>query len=296
LRNPDDLLKQKPLFERYLYASTRQLSTYHFSSLFLWQDFFDFEFDCIDDSLCIFAYQPKACFLYLPPLATDLKDSVIDQCFAKMNKVNTKTARIENVEQSQLKVFGDRFKGYAKTQEYIYSREDLSELKGHDYKSQRHDIHHFQLHHQALFRPYEDKDLKDCLSLYERWACDRHDKHEDEIYRHMLKENRIVHELAMIYAGPLGLSGYVVEIEKKIFAYSFGYSLNSQTFCVLLEITEPQCTGLSAFIFNRVCADEQLKDYKLINTMDDFGLPFVAASKEAYHPQHKPISYTVTPT
>ena len=140
----------------------------------------------------------------------------------------------------------------------------------------------------------QPKDARACSSLYEHWAKNRRDKHEDEVYRQMLKENRIVHELALFFYKQLGIVGYVVEINKKIEAYSFGYSLNSEIFCVLLEITNPDISGLSAFIFNRVCADEDLKEHTLINTMDDFGLPYVAASKQAYHPNLKPVSYTIT--
>jgi len=294
MRNPDTLFNQKTLFDKYLNLQTHHLSPHHFSSIFLWQDFFDFEFEIIDDSLCVYAHQHQGCFLYLPPLAQVGSKVVWQRCFEKMNKINPRTARIENIEQAQLGILNDRYKIYPKLEEYVYQKQDLVELKGHAYKSQRHDIHHFQSHHQALFRPYEQGDLKGCLELYEHWASHRHAQHEDVIYRSMLKENRIVHELALNYQRPLGLVGYVVEISKKIAAYSLGYSLNSQVFCVLLEITDFNNRGLSAFIFNRVCSDEKLVPYTLINTMDDFGLPFVAASKQAYHPKLKPVSYTVT--
>jgi hypothetical protein len=294
MKNPDDLLKQKPIFDRYVNAGIRQLSAFHFSSIFLWQDFFDFEFEVIEDSLCIFAHQPKASFLYLPPLDQNHNPRVIEHCFHKMNKVNPRTARIENVEKAGLVLFNEHFKDYPKSQEYIYQKQDLIDLKGHAYKSQRHDIHHFQARNQALFRPYEDKDFKACLDLYEEWSKNRHNKHEDEVYRQMLQENRIVHELCLSYYRPLGLVGYVVEVNEKIVAYSFGYSLNKEIFCVLLEITKVGQIGLNAFIFNRVCSDGALRDHTLINTMDDFGLPYVAVSKQAYHPTVKPVSYTIT--
>ncbi|MEI7998187.1 MAG: phosphatidylglycerol lysyltransferase domain-containing protein [Candidatus Omnitrophota bacterium] len=294
MRKTDALLSQKTLFNKHLNLQSHQLSAFHFSSVFLWQDFFDFEFEVIKDSLCVYAHQKGASFLYLPPLSTKWDPSIVERCFLKMNKINTKTARIENVEGEQVDDLDGKFKSYAKANEYVYQKDDLIQLKGHAYKSQRHDIHHFQMHHQGLFRPFEEGDLKACMDLYERWAKARHDKHEDEVYRSMLMENRIVHELAIVYRKELDLVGCVVEIDQKIAAYSFGYSLNSQTFCVLLEITDVEVVGLSSFIFNRVCSQDILKEHSLINTMDDFGLPYVAASKQAYHPKWKPVSYTVT--
>jgi hypothetical protein len=294
MNNFDALLVHQATFENYLNPQRYQLSPYHFSSIFLWQNFFEFEFDVVEESLCVFAHQPGASFLYLPPLASGIKPTVVDYCFTKMNKINPRIARIENIQQDQLKFFNDRFKVNFKAQEYVYHKQDLIDLKGHAYKSQRHDIHHFQLHHEALFRPFEDKDAKACLELYERWAKNRHDKHEDDVYRQMLEENRIVHELALLYHQPLGLKGYVVEIDKQIEAYSFGYSLNSEIFCVLLEITNTNYYGLNAFIFNRVCSADAASQHTRINTMDDFGLPYVAASKQAYHPNQKPVSSTIT--
>ncbi len=294
MRNLEKLLSQKTIFEKHLNSKLYQLSPYHFSSIFLWQDFFDFEFEIVEDSLCIFAQQEGACFLYLPPLTPTIKVSVLEYCFLKMNKINPRVARIENVQQSQLLFFENLFKVQTKSSEYVYRKEDLIDLKGQDYKSQRHDIHRFQSQCQSLFRPYEDKDFKQCLSLYESWAQNRHDKHTDQVYRQMLSENKIVHELALNFHKALGLVGYIVEVDKKIVAYSFGYSLNTEIFCVLLEIADVKISGVNAFIFNRVCSDEKFKEHALINTMDDFGLPFVAASKQAYHPVEKPVSYIIT--
>ena len=110
----------------------------------------------------------------------------------------------------------------------------------------------------------------------------------------MLEENRIVHELALVYQEQLGLCGFVVDIDKKIKAYSLGYMLNSKTFCVLLEITDTTISGLAAFIYNQVCGSQAAQEARFINSMDDFGMPFVASSKEAYHPSHKPVSYSIT--
>ncbi len=294
MRNIDALLARKVLFEKYVSLQTHQLSAFHFSCLFLWQDFFDFEFEVMEEHLCIYAHQPRGCFLYLPPLGDSWGLSVVERAFSKMNKINAKTARIENVEQEQIPRGKGEFKIYPKSQEYVYRRQNLMELKGGAYKSQRHDINHFQAHHQALFRPYEERDFNACMGLYQRWAKNRHAKHEEPVYRSMLEENKSVHELALFYHKPLGLVGRIVESDQKVIAYSFGYPLNSQIFCVLLEIIDVGFRGLGAFIFNRFCADEALKSYALINTMDDFGLPYVATSKQAYHPFLTPLSHTLT--
>ena len=37
-------------------------------------------------------------------------------------------------------------------------------------------------------------------------------------------------------------------------------------------------------MFKSFCADQELKDFSRINTMDDFAMPNVARAKQAYHP------------
>jgi hypothetical protein len=62
MRNIEYLLNQKSLVDKYLALKPHELSTYHFSSIFLWQDFFDFRLEIIHEALCIFAQQQGASF------------------------------------------------------------------------------------------------------------------------------------------------------------------------------------------------------------------------------------------
>ncbi len=287
------LLDQKVLFDQYLGRCSISLSTYHFSSIFLWQDFFNFTFEEINGALCVFAQQANSSFLYLPPLGT-MDIPVIEKCFEKMDAVNPRTARIENLTESQIQQLPPQFKAYQKAQEYVYRKDDLIHLEGQAYKSQRHDINLATRDHDLDYRPYEDADFAACQKLYELWAKERFQKHEDAVYRTMLEENKRVHPLALQFHHQLGLVARVVATGGKIVAYSLGYPLNSDTFCVLLEVSDLRIKGLSAFIFNRFCRDAVWQSYSFVNTMDDFGMPQVAQAKEAYHPiQHLPV-YTVS--
>ena len=67
-------------------------------------------------------------------------------------------------------------------------------------------------------------------------------------------------------------------------AYTFGYPLNEQTFCVLFEIADLFCSGLGVFIFREFCRDAALTPYKFINVMDDFELNNIQRTKDSYRP------------
>jgi len=81
----------------------------------------------------------------------------------------------------------------------------------------------------------------------------------------MLEENRGVHELVMRYYNQLGLIGRVVLVEGQVKAYSFGFPLGGNMFCVLFEITDLDIKGLPVYIFREFCRDEVLEQYQFIN-------------------------------
>lgn len=292
------LLGQKPLVDSYLIQGPRPLSCFSFVSLFAWCDFFDFEFKIFDGSLCVFASGPGGSFMYLPPLGRDFSPSVIKPAFEHMAKGQKAKAvnRIENIPENLLSAFGqDGYNHYAKPKEYVYRRQDLVALKGNAYKSQRHDCNRFSsLHALNSFEPYTDDDFGPSMSLYEQWAGHRAGAHRDDIYRAMLQENRQVHARLLKYWRPLGLVARVLRAEKKIIGYTFGFALNEDTFCVYAEIADLNFQGAAAHMFRAFCADGQLSAFNWINTMDDFAMPQVARTKQAWRPSRLIASYTVS--
>jgi uncharacterized protein len=293
-----NLLAHKSIFDEYVSRSERPLSCYHFSSIFAWQDFFLFDFDIIGGLLCVFARSNdmQKPFLYLPPLGGPLKAPVLEACFRRMKSgtVN-RLARVENICDNQLlQLEQGSYNSHIKAQEYIYLRADLEALQGQGYKSKRHDLRVFSRDFPgADFRPYTPADAKRCGGIYDGWAENRRKHFLDPVYLTMLEENRPVHRLLLDFYQELGLVGRVVEIDGEICGYTFGYTLDQNTFCVLLEVTDLTKKGLAAFIFNRFCADPAVKGFRFINAMDDFGMPQVAQTKLAYRPIEKRPVYTL---
>src|SRR4051794_33765996 len=108
-----DLLARRDLVEQYLKESSSSLSAFSFINLFIWKDFFEFEFEVIGGNLCIFASDQAGIFLYLPPLGKNFKPAVIAECFQFMTRRNNGNgvSRIENVLAAQLDLFpSDKFK------------------------------------------------------------------------------------------------------------------------------------------------------------------------------------------
>lgn len=281
------LLENKAIIEKFLRRAHGYLSSHSFVNIFLWKDFFDYRLETIDGNLCVFATNETGCFLYLPPLGEKISPVAIEESFKRINSVNqgSGVSRIENVEQERFREFPPAgFLRVKKSEEFIYLREDIAAFRGSDYKSPRNACNHFIKNYRYAYRPFEASMIEDCLRLYDQWAGQRMATYADEVYRQMLEENHQVHKTALEYYQELNLMGRVVLVDGQIKGYTFGYRLNPEMFCVLLEITDLAVKGLSAFIFREFCRDQELRLFKWINAMDDFGLVNVRRTKMAFRP------------
>ncbi len=292
-----ELLKHKPIFEKFLAQTPFSLSAFSFISIFAWKDFFDFEFKVVDDNLCIFAKDSMGCFLYLPPLGSKFSKATAQKCFELLYQRNKGkgVSRIENVEKDSLNIFPeDNFQRFKKGDEFVYLRKDIAELKGNQYKAKRASYNQFIKNYSFKFLPYESRMKKECLSLYDCWMKNREQRCENDVYRQMLKENRLVHKSTLDYCQDLGLIGRVVFVDNKLVAYSFGFPLKNDIFCVLFEVTNLDIKGLSVYLFREFCRDTALKDFSFINVMDDFGLENIRLTKLSFRPCQIVPSYTIS--
>ena len=285
----------KTRFDDYATHEPQTLSGFHYASLAGWEDFFTFETEIINESLCIFARQNLGVFMILPPLGK-WDSTTIECCFLHMKKTNKpgKFSRIENVPLQYINRFpSDRYDLDKRGYEYCYFKEDIMALEGQAYRSKRNDYNHFVAENNPCFLPYENSMKEECLALFDQWVLGRQ-KNPDDIYQTMIQENRLVHARLMEQAEELGLIGRIVMVKEKIVAYTFGYALTSSVFCDLLEITDLPLRGASAYIFRKFCRDQALAPFRFINCMDDFGMPNVGRAKMSYQPTFLLPIYSVT--
>jgi len=295
--NEDNLINKINLFEKYRDQRPCQLSSKSMVSLFAWKEFFDIQFKVIHDHLCIFAESSVGVFMYLPPLGRGISSDLIEECFKIMKHINkgSGVSRIENVEESELEFFPkEQFTHYQKYDEYVYHRGDIAELKGNLYKSKRSSYNQFLKNKSFRFQPFQHHWQKACEELYRRWAEDRAQHTKDELYHSMLHENDIAHALMIKQYDDFGLIGRVVLIDGEVKAYSFGFPLKDDTFCVLFEITDPLIKGLPTYIFREFCSDPQVQPFKFINCMDDYGLDNIRKTKLSFRPSKILKSYVIT--
>jgi uncharacterized protein len=287
--------KDKPSFDKFLGLSRHELSVYAFENIYIWKGLFDIHWAVIDDSLCVFFKDKLSCFLYLPPLAEGKSLDAVKESFREMDifNKNNEASRIENIEEAD-KPFYDNL-GYEcrnKSYDYVCKRNDLAKLAGDKFKPKRACFNYFMKHYQFQYLPFSLAHRAGCMKLYDSWATERRAKNSDHIYQAMLEDSRVSLKNALGNYPKLGLTGRVVKINGEIKAFTFGFKLNADTFCVLYEITDLSIKGLSQFIFRRLCGE--MDGFKFINIMDDSGLDNLKNVKLSYNPVKLIPAYIAT--
>ena len=304
-------LDNKPLFDHYNLQSTQSLSSYAFANHFIWCDCFEYYYtihhskaqnngDSFKEFLCIFAKQGDDYFMPILPLpcrieCTNYVNTVYKayQFMLDSNR-NPEIARIENVPEECLSVFIDKdFTYIQKEADYVYLTQDLCGLKGNRFKQQRNAYNAFLRNNRSIqYAPYQSTDKDACIKLYDKWSKTRARRYDDTIYQAMLDDSKSAHRIGITHAKALGLVGRTVKTDQKLCAYSFGYQLNSETFCILFEISDLHIKGVSQFIFREFCR-ELSSSYKWINTMGDSGLENLKRVKHAYNPKQIIPSFNI---
>ena len=231
----------------------------------------------------------------IPPLGKSPSQKAIRQAYTFTLEASRakQIARIENVP-TDLVPFLQKmgFRTVEKEIEYLYETQALIQLKGDRYKSKRAAYNLFVRNYRAAqLKPYQDTHLADCLALYESWQQERGARYHDELYRAMLEDSQHAHRTGLMNYEELGLIGRVVFIDGVLKGYTFGYPLNSETFCVLFEVTDLQTKGLAQFLFREFCREHTA--HRWINTMDDSGLENLKRVKLSYRPAKQLSSYNL---
>lgn len=278
-------IKDKPVFDKFFRSREHLLSVYAFQNLYIWTRLFDISWAIIDSSLCIFFRDSLGCFLYLPPQGASPSPKAVNAAFEIMDKYNKQRAasRIENIDEKEVEFYKNLgFECREKFPEYLCQRKDLVELEGARFKSKRATLNYFQKHYDFEYIDFTLRHGDECLGLYDHWSEKRREKYNDPVYQGMLADSRRCLEVLLDNFAKLDFTGRIVKIESRIRAFTLGFPLSRNTFCILYEISDLTIKGLSQYIFRRFCAEQ--KNYRYINIMDDSGLGNLKEVKLSYRP------------
>ena len=264
---------------------------------YIWSSLLPYRWMESDRTWFLFAQSPDGWFMPLPPLGVGPLGQAVEQAFSLMCSWNgpLPVSRIENVMESQKRLLEcDGLQFRRKEGDYLYPVGALAALAGDRYKSQRALCNRAAREQASTKEPYRADDHSDCALLYRRWAEQKCQGNLDRMGTLLLEDAEAAHALVFREHERIGLSGTVIRVNQAIAAYTFGYWLTPETWCILLEVADRSISGLAQWVFRDTCRTAMAQGAVYINTMEDAGLPGLRAAKSAYRPSAVLDTWVIT--
>ena len=265
-----------------------RLAAYSAPYHYLWNALLPYWWINIDGAVCLFVQSAGGWFMPLPPLGQGSLEGPLHEAFALMRRWNgpSTVSRVENVPSELASTL--TASGYcltAKDPDYLYRAEALARLAGDRYKSQRALCNRIERERGITIEPYHPRERGDCRLLWDEWKWQKRAQGFDAYAELLLEDSASAHEVAWSHASDLTMTGMVVRKDGRLRGYTFGYWLNRDTWCVLLEVADRTIPGLAQYLFRETCRKARSEGAEFVNTLDDSGLTGLRRSKEAYHPE-----------
>lgn len=287
-------LKDKKLFDDYFRLIQPKISEYTFANLYIWRNILQIKISLLYENICMQMLDFHGQRIFPPFIGGRQLKASVDACL-NYAKREWKEVSFGLYTQDQL----DVFKIYYPTakiavdrqaSDYIYNAADLINLRGKKYDGKRNSLRKFKLQYDYSYKKLGAKNLAGCHSLLDHWTlehcedwkCSLSIKSEVEACRQALDNYQV-----------LGLLGGVIEIDKKVAAFSLGEQLNADTMVVHFEKSDGLYKGVAAAI-NQEYAARACKNFKYVNREEDLGEPGLRANKLSYQPAFLVDKYYVT--
>ena len=279
-------LDEKSRYEEYLFRADKQACEYSFTNLFLWGR----QKAAVQDGFLLLQSQYDRKSVYPFPVGKgDVKaalDAIIHDaamrgipcCLAVMSDEDCEL--VERLYPGKFRFYSER-----NNYDYIYSIDDLADLKGRKFQKKRNHLNRFaQNHPNAEILPLNEDTRVAAFMLAEQWYQNRCAADPDQDY-HL--EHLALHR-AFAFWEQLGMEGVVLMEDGKPMAFAMGSRLNGDTFDIHFEKALDIYDGAYAFIncgFARYLR-QKYPEVKWLNREDDLGIEGLRKAKLSYCPDH----------
>ncbi len=244
------------------------ISEFTFANLYLFRKNHNYRISKIDnDTLVIQGKDGENSFFMLPfalPSPEALQTLFAD--LVSMKCVSEERAKILSQQDYTVTEDRDNF-------DYLYLRQDLSELAGRKFHKKRNLIKAFISNNAYEGRPLLEELKDDAFSVLEEWRSGRQDQGDYEAAKEALELSE-----------ELQLCGGIYYVEGKPVAYSLGEELScGHSFVIHFEKAVGTYKGIWQFV-NQAFASILPEQYETINREQDLGNAGLKKAKSSYNP------------
>lgn len=266
-------------------------SEYQFSTLFIWQHAYCFEYELYENNLLVFGKQTNGDMQVYYPIGNEdnLKASVdyVKSVFKKESQRINFRPLSEQMKDTLLSTIDQKVDIGSKESyyDYIYDYRQLRDYAGSNYKRKRHELNRFCSRYQYCYESISTENAKEVYMALVRIM------NQDDIYS---KDELIAYKKLFDYYDALNLRGGVIRINGIIEAVAVCEEINDEMIMTLLKRCNKEYVGIYAAMFHFVLNNEfKSEKYKYVNSQDDMGVKGLREAKLSYHPLYRLKKYYI---
>lgn len=276
-------IEDKEMFDAYFRKGTYDISELVFTSFILWTPSYDLKYVIVEEALCIkITYKEEEPFMWMPLGAQNLK-SVLDilrQDSEKKNESFILRSLSEQMIEEIKAVVPDQFSFIPERDrsDYVYSVQNLIELKGNKYYSKKKQVRDFKANNKYVYTPLSSENLGDIIEATRRW----NKAYNETLDEHLENEEMGILNIIKEYEN-LDYSGAILTIDDEIVAFTIGEALSEDTAIIHIEKANKAIRGAYAAV-NNLYLENQWKQMTYVNRQDDAGVENLRKAKLLYYP------------
>lgn len=275
-------LRDKPRVEEYLRRSDFRGCEYTFGNLFLWGKHFNTEI-CFAEDLCFEKTGQGKDTMFVYPYGSGSVETAVSLMreYAEQNNIPCVICANKAVTEKILELYPKaKSKLYREFCDYVYTADDLENLKGKKFHAKRNHLNRFY-ENDWSFEPMTSDNIPECLAMTELWREENVTDDSDDA-RSKLTELDVVKRALELF-GELGFIGGVLRVEGKVQAFTFGERSAENTFVVHVEKALRKYQGAYTAI-NREFVRSLGGKYEYIDREEDTGSENLRKAKLSYNP------------
>lgn len=303
-------LEDKDILNEYLHSFDYRASSYSFTSLYMWRESNRFSYEIINGYLCM----QGVSHLEIDRDGVDKQETFLFMPLAKEGKYEPESfkATLEVLKDHYLKIeerlcfrlvpyhvidiledmMPNAFCYYADrpNYDYIYSSQELIDLKGKKFHGKKNHLNYFLNHYQYTFEPMTSEMAPECMDFIREFN-EKKDLPPHEMALLKLEEDAM-HDV-FYNLEKVGYIGGVIRIDGKIQALTVGGYLSKKIITVHVEKANTDFRGLYQAINNEFCK-HFANTHRYINREEDMDIPGLRKAKLSYNPVKLLEQYIVT--
>ncbi|WP_315522952.1 phosphatidylglycerol lysyltransferase domain-containing protein [Fusobacterium massiliense] len=260
-----------------------------FTNLFLWSFGENTEYEIENNVLTIRSFY-KGKEYYFMPLPKEETTENIEEMKRKINKLIDKKVPIHYFNEYWYEKLKDDFpclKEKRDYEDYIYSFESLSTLKGRHYSKKKNRVANFKRNYDFAYESITKENIQEVIKFQKKWF-DLYSDSNEEILRN---ENTGILEILNNW-DKLNIKGGLLKVNNEVIAYTLGEKITQNT--VLIHIEKALIDYVGSYqAINMFYLEKEWENIEYVNREDDFGDEGLREAKMSYKPLYLLKKYSI---